>query len=115
LEDVASLFVEEQLPSPDLFSVYQAKPLPDGLVRMLLGKGYRFIVTIEENQLEGGVGMSLLNTLYEKGYRGNILRLGIPDEFVDTVGDEAFLRARVGLDAQSIFERIMQAFEANNG
>jgi 1-deoxy-D-xylulose-5-phosphate synthase len=60
------------------------------------------IVTIEENNLQGGFGSSVLECLNDSGITVKVRRLGIPDRFVEQ-GHPDRLRAKYGLDEEGIY------------
>ena len=61
-----------------------------------------WVVTVEENTTQGGFGSAVLEVVNEASLRtGPILRLGIPDRFVEH-GDRGELLAELGLDAAGI-------------
>ena len=59
------------------------------------------IVTVEENMLQGGFGSAVLEALQDAGCTVRVLRIGIPDKFVEQ-GTQKQLRGAYGLDAQGI-------------
>lgn len=61
------------------------------------------VVTLEEHSIIGGLGGAVAETCLEAGIalRG-FRRIGLADRFPDIVGDQAYLRARYGLDAASV-------------
>ncbi|WP_026507609.1 1-deoxy-D-xylulose-5-phosphate synthase [Butyrivibrio sp. MC2013] len=67
------------------------------------------IVTMEENVLSGGFGERVRSCLDGAGYKGRILNLGIPDEFV-THGSPDELNAMLGLDPDSMADRIIECY-----
>jgi 1-deoxy-D-xylulose-5-phosphate synthase len=77
------------------------KPLDRETLRRVRGVA-KLLVTIEENNLPGGFGESVLEALGEAGLpHDRVLRLGLPDAFV-THGSRAELLAEVGLDPDGI-------------
>jgi 1-deoxy-D-xylulose-5-phosphate synthase len=60
-----------------------------------------FVVTVEENVLQGGFGSAVLELFCEEGLSVSVKRIGLPDKFVEQ-GSQAELRARYGLDAKGI-------------
>jgi 1-deoxy-D-xylulose-5-phosphate synthase len=68
------------------------------------------VVTVEENVLQGGFGSAVLELLAEEGAVPRILRIGLPDAFVEQ-GTQAELRRRYGLDAAGIAGRIRNFIE----
>jgi len=63
------------------------------------------VVTLEENALMGGFGSAVLECLSEHGVNLPVLRLGLPDYFVEQ-GSQAELRARLKIDADGVAERV---------
>jgi 1-deoxy-D-xylulose-5-phosphate synthase len=86
-----------------------AKPLDDDLVAGLVAD-HDLLVTIEDNVLHGGFGSTVLESLADRDLAGEarVLRLGLPDRYV-THGKPAFLREEVGLDPESIADRVAEA------
>ena len=82
-----------------------AKPLDEALL-LEHAKRYRKIVTLEEGVLAGGVGSAVLEALDDHELLGkcDVLRLGIPDEFV-MHGDKKLLLRDLGLDVPAIVQK----------
>jgi 1-deoxy-D-xylulose-5-phosphate synthase len=81
------------------------KPLDTELIISQVKKMPR-IVTVEENVLGGGFGSAVLECLADEGITGKrILRLGIPDKFVEH-GSQEILRAKYGIDATGITKAV---------
>lgn len=81
-----------------------AKPLDYEMLDKTAEK-YNKIITIEENVLAGGFGSAVLEYLSGKSYKGRILRIGIPDNFVDQ-GTQEQLHHILGIDADGIIKKI---------
>jgi len=84
-----------------------AKPLDSDLILELASKTKRF-VTVEENALAGGFGSAVLSLLSNIADT-SLLRVGIPDEFIEH-GSQELLRANYSLDAEGIAHRILSFF-----
>ncbi len=86
------------------------KPLDRAL---LLAEARRtgFVVTAEENVLQGGFGSAVLELFEEEGLAPRLLRVGIPDAFVEQ-GSQQQLRASHGIDAAGMARRIRAELEA---
>jgi 1-deoxy-D-xylulose-5-phosphate synthase len=83
------------------------KPLDRELILALAATG--FLVTVEENVLQGGFGTSILELLEESGVNGvRVVRLGYPDRFIEQ-GEQAELKAAYGLDAAGIAKSVREA------
>jgi 1-deoxy-D-xylulose-5-phosphate synthase len=80
------------------------KPLDDETLRALAAS-HELMVTIEENSVIGGAGAEVSRLLQGQATPVRILRLGLPDRFVDH-GDQNQLLARLGLDKDGIVARV---------
>ena len=86
------------------------KPIDAELIKQLAGT-HRLLVTVEENSIIGGAGSEVGRALDESGIQCHLLRIGLPDQFVDH-GDAALLLKSVGLDADGIVAQIKAHTEA---
>lgn len=85
------------------------KPLDIDLLADLLST-HRYVATIEEHALNGGLGMIINNFLVQNSIReAQVLNFGVPDMWVQ-FGSNSELMREIGLDAQSIAERILREF-----
>ena len=83
------------------------KPLDAELITRYAAR-IPYIVTVEENTLEGGFGSAVLETLAEAGINGfKIKRLGINDVFVEH-GQQKLLRCLHGIDAEAIVKAAVE-------
>ncbi len=80
------------------------KPLDDALVAELAANS-DLLVTVEENVVMGGAGGAVLESLQQQGIKASVLRLGLPDRFIDH-GDPALQLASCGLNADGIVAAI---------
>ena len=87
-----------------------AKPLDTALV-LQLARSHDALVTIEEGCLAGGAGSAVLEALPNAGVDTPVLRLGLPDDFIEH-GDPAQLHAMCGLDAAGIGQAVLTRFGA---
>jgi 1-deoxy-D-xylulose-5-phosphate synthase len=83
------------------------KPLDEPLI-LALAAEHPLLVTVEENALAGGFGSAVLELLSARGRTARVLRLGIPDQFVEA-GSQAELRSALGLDAEGIRRSVAAA------
>ena len=88
------------------------KPLDTELVRQLAAS-HELLVSIEENALIGGAGAEVARALEEAGLCVPLLRLGLPDHFIDH-GDSALLLTEVGLDGGGIVRSVSAKLAARN-
>jgi 1-deoxy-D-xylulose-5-phosphate synthase len=80
------------------------KPLDADLVVEMAGN-HSLLVSIEENTVIGGAGAEIARCLGERGIDVPLLRLGLPDRFIDH-GDQAQLLAELGLDKDGIVRAV---------
>lgn len=81
------------------------KPLDEALLTEVVQK-FRCIVTIEDGVRAGGFGSAVLEWVADRNADCRVVRLGLPDEFVEH-GSVPELRALVGLDAAGIARTIL--------
>lgn len=71
-----------------------------------LAQTHELLVTMEENVRSGGMGEHVAAALLEKGMDVSLLRVAIPDRFVEH-GSVEQLKKALGLDAESVTEQIL--------
>ncbi len=81
-----------------------AKPLDEACIIEMAAK-HQLLVTIEENAVIGGVGAEISRIVDTLPNRPRVLRLGLPDRFIDH-GDQSELLAGAGLDRDGILAAI---------
>jgi 1-deoxy-D-xylulose-5-phosphate synthase len=80
------------------------KPLDVELIIELAGN-HSLLVSIEENAVIGGAGSEIERVLAEHGLQVPVLRLGLPDRFIDH-GEQGQLLAELGLDQAGIVRSV---------
>ncbi|MBN1991051.1 MAG: 1-deoxy-D-xylulose-5-phosphate synthase [Bacteroidales bacterium] len=93
------------------FDMRFAKPLDHELLHKI-GKSYNTIVTVEDGCLPGGFGSAVLEWLNDNGYNAKVIRLGIPDRFVDH-GSQQELYKECGIDTDGIYQTIKRVSKPN--
>jgi len=91
----------------DGISVYHAdmrfvKPI-DTEVLKFVGENFKTVVTVEDGCLPGGFGSAALEWLNDAGYAIRVIRLGIPDSFIEH-GTQQQLYADCGYDIENIYQ-----------
>lgn len=71
------------------------------------------VITIEEGVVNGGAGETVQSVMIDGGLTSHVLRFGLPDVFSEH-GSVTELRKSVGLDAQSMFEKVMKYIGATS-
>ncbi len=80
------------------------KPIDADLIGELAGN-HSLLVTLEENAVIGGAGSEVERVLAERGLNVPVLRLGLPDRFIDH-GEQGQLLAELGLDKDGIVHAV---------
>lgn len=101
--DVAKVISDNNL-NVGHYDVRFVKPLDEAMLRDV-AEHYDRIVTIEDGVRNGGMGSAVLEWLSDNGYQKQVVRMGLPDAFVEH-GTIAQLRKLVGLDNESIAEKL---------
>jgi len=83
------------------------KPLDEQLINDIANT-HSVIITIEDGAKMGGAGSAVNEYLITQQYQGQIINLGIPDQFI-THGTREELLTSIGLDTKGINKAIQQA------
>ena len=87
-----------------LYDLKFLKPMDNKLLHEV-GKRYSKIYTIEDGTIIGGAGSAIEEWMMDNGYQPKIVRLGLPDEFVEH-GSQAELFGMLELDVEGIYKRL---------
>lgn len=85
------------------------KPIDEEAVKEACQE-HRLIVTMEENVSCGGYGEKVLDCMNRNGLQAGMLNISIPDAYVEH-GNAELLKQEIGIDADSIAERICRRLE----
>ena len=97
--------LKEQGHSVSLINARFIKPIDEGAV-LEACDSHRLIVTMEENVACGGFGEKVLFCMKEKDKNNGYLNISLPDAYIEH-GNVELLKKEVGMDADSITERIL--------
>lgn len=97
--------LKEQGLSVSLINARFVKPIDELAVLEACGS-HELIVTLEENVACGGYGEHVLECMNNSGLDNPFLNISIPDEYVEH-GNVEMLKKEIGIDAESVAERIM--------
>lgn len=89
-----------------VISMHTVKPIDRKLIIQTASK-CKTIVTIEEHNIIGGLGSMVGNVIVEEFLPAKLIKFGIPDKYVDTVGEQQYLRNYFGLGEEQITNRIL--------
>lgn len=90
--------------SPAHYDLRFVKPLDAELLHEVFST-YKYIVTVEDGCIQGGMGSAVLEFMSDHNYHSKVVRLGIPDAIIEH-GNQAELWAECGYDAQAIVNTI---------
>ncbi|MDR0973024.1 MAG: 1-deoxy-D-xylulose-5-phosphate synthase [Prevotellaceae bacterium] len=80
------------------------KPLDEALLHEV-GQKFAKIVTVEDGVIRGGMGSAVLEFMAEHGYKPSVLRIGVPDCFVEH-GSVPELYHLCGMDVEGMIKQI---------
>lgn len=85
---------------PAHYDMRFVKPLDEMLLHEVFSK-FDKVITVEDGCLMGGFGSAVLEFMADRGYKAEVVRLGIPDEYIHH-GTQEELWEECGFDAKSI-------------
>ena len=94
---------------PTIRNARFAKPLDEEYILDAIDK-YKCIVTLEDNVYSGGMGENVSDILYRNGYKGKIINISLPDDFVPH-GSVGELQESLGMDPKSIYDKIKEVLQ----
>ena len=97
--------LEQQGIKASLVNARFVKPLDENTITIMAAKTGK-IVTIEDNCLQGGFGSAVVELLADHNINADVLRLGIPDEFIEQ-GKVEILFNYLDLDPESMADKII--------
>ena len=87
------------------------KPLDTLLLHEIFSK-FDKVITVEDGCLMGGFGSAALEFMVDQKYKADVIRLGIPDEYIHH-GTQEELWADCGFDEAAIVKTISDLFQLN--
>jgi 1-deoxy-D-xylulose-5-phosphate synthase len=92
--------LEEEQISVAHYDMRFLKPLDNILLKSIFSNHDK-IITLEDASVVGGLGSAVIEYMNDNSYRAKVIRLGIPDRFVDH-GTQEELYRECGFDAEGI-------------
>ena len=89
---------------PSHYDIRFLKPLDEDLMHDAC-KNHKYIITVEDGTIVGGLGSSVLEFISDNNYDCKVKRLGIPDDFIEHGKPEELYRL-CGFDAIGIADTI---------
>ena len=88
------------------------KPIDTDVIDRL-APAHRFFITLEENVKAGGFGERVTDYLKQKWPETPVMNITLPDDYVEH-GDVTKLRSVLGIDSDSIMEKIEKKLDGTN-
>lgn len=104
----AAEILQEQGIEASVVDARFVKPLDRELLGSLL-RQFERVVTVEDNVLHGGFGSAVLEMAADLRRHCNILRVGVPDRFIEHGSVDA-LFDELGIDATGIVAKVMETW-----
>lgn len=103
--EAADMLKKEHDISADIINMSTIKPIDKAAILNSAAKTHR-VVTVEEHQVNGGLGGAVSEVLATSGVNAKLEMIGFNDTFCMTYGWHRDLLEAYGLSAKQIFERI---------
>lgn len=89
---------------PAHYDLRFAKPLDETMLHEVF-ENYNNIITVEDGSLQGGIGSAVLEFMADNQYNAHLVRLGIPDHFIEH-GEQPQLWDECGYDKAGIVRAV---------
>ena len=106
--DAATIIERQTGLSVKVIDMHSIQPLDKDAVEQC--RKSKFVVTVEEHYVSGGLGSAVADMLMEKKNAPQFLKLGIKDKY-SIVGDYGFLKEQHGLTPVNIAKRIIDSIK----
>jgi 1-deoxy-D-xylulose-5-phosphate synthase len=83
------------------------KPIDENILEEV-GRKFKRVITVENGARQGGLGSAVLEWMNDRDYAPKVIRLGLPDRFVEH-GTVEELQKIAGIDEESIIKAILGA------
>lgn len=82
------------------------KPIDTAILREV-GKNFKYVVTLEDGCVSGGLGSAVIEYMAENGYTPKVEIIGIPDKFIEHGTPDELYRV-CGMDKESVLRTILK-------
>ena len=106
--EVSKLLEKDNI-SATAINVHTIKPLDYNLINKIYNK-YKFIFTIEEHSIIGGLGSAVAEYISQFKNHSPLYRIGVPDTF-GAVGDYSYMLKQFGLTSTDIYQYITEIYK----
>ncbi|NTV84839.1 MAG: 1-deoxy-D-xylulose-5-phosphate synthase, partial [Bacteroidales bacterium] len=87
------------------FNIRYLKPIDEKMLHDIFSR-FNKIITVEDGTIIGGLGSAVLEFMADHKYQAQVVRLGIPDRFIEQ-GTIEELQGECGYDAEGILNRVL--------
>ncbi len=101
----AAIMLEKENISAAHYDMRFLKPVDAELLHEVF-QNFSKIITVEDGTIIGGLGSAVLEFMADHGYNSQVIRLGIPDRFIEQ-GTIHELQRECGFDAEGIVNRVL--------
>lgn len=102
-------FLKNQEIQIDLISMHSLKPC-DKKAFLKIIDTKKYIFSIEEHNIIGGLGSLIAEYLAESNLNCIFKRFGVEDSYSHFVGDQKYIRSRMGLTRENIVNQILEIY-----
>ena len=90
-------------------SMGSVRPLDYEFLKGIKNKKFKKWISLEEHYLNGGIGYSIMEWIFANNFFKEIelIRLGLPNEFINELGTQNYLRNKFKIDAEGIKNMIL--------
>lgn len=85
------------------------RPIDEDLLHEVF-QNYNIVVTVEDGVIKGGMGSAVLEFMADNGYSAKVVRLGVPDEFIEH-GTPEELYKLCGFDSRGIAQKVKEILQ----
>lgn len=92
--------------TPAHYDMRFAKPIDEAMLHEVFTR-YNKVITVEDGTIVGGMGSAVLEFMADNGYRAQVKRLGIPDNFIEH-GEQNELYEECGFSPDQIAKTVLE-------
>ena len=93
-----------------VYNLLRIKPLNVKKISKIATE-YRIIITLEEHNLDGGMGSAIIETLVDSNLNTKVMRIGINNVYTCEIGKREQLRKHYGIDSEAVYKTIQNALK----
>jgi len=108
--EACNLLSEEAI-EPALYDIRFLKPLDTELMHEVFSK-FKKVITVEDGTILGGLGSAVIEYANDNGFEAEIVRLGVPDRFIEQ-GTLEELHRECGFDVEGIVKAARELVRNN--